>query len=87
MDAVLEQLKSIKMVFEDEDGFRRSKKGMDYFYSNIPSIPDERTYLIRDVSNRGIVGTLDESFVASFAEPYAMFIAKENMANNRDAGG
>ncbi|KQM10490.1 MAG: DEAD/DEAH box helicase [Candidatus Methanomethylophilaceae archaeon] len=76
MDAVLEQLKSIKMVFEDEDGFRRSKKGMDYFYSNISMIPDERTYLIRDVSNRGIVGTLDESFVASFAEPYAMFIAK-----------
>jgi ATP-dependent Lhr-like helicase len=76
MDAVLEQLKSIKMIFEDEDGFRRSKKGMDYFYSNISMIPDERTYLIRDISNRGIVGTLDESFVASFAEPYAMFIAK-----------
>lgn len=76
MDAVLEQLKSIKMVFEDEDGFRRSKKGMDYFYGNISMIPDERTYLIRDIGTRGIVGTLDESFVASFAEPYAMFIAK-----------
>lgn len=76
MDAVLEQLKSIRMVFEDENGFRRSKKGMDYFYSNISMIPDERTYLVRDVSTRGIIGTLDESFVASFAEPYAMFIAK-----------
>jgi ATP-dependent Lhr-like helicase len=39
-------------------------------------IPDERTYVIRDISSRGIVGTLDESFVATFAEPYAMFIAK-----------
>lgn len=76
MDDVLEQLKSIKMVFEDENGFRRSKKGMNYFYENISMIPDERTYLIRDVSTRGIIGTLDESFVASFAEPYAMFIAK-----------
>lgn len=76
MDDVLEQLKSIKMLFEDENGFRRSRKGMQYFYDNISMIPDERTYLIRDISTRGIIGTLDESFVASFAEPYAMFIAK-----------
>jgi len=76
MDSVLEQLKSIKLIFEDETGFRRSKKGMQYFYDNISMIPDERTYLIRDISTRGIIGTLDESFVASFAEPYAMFIAK-----------
>ena len=77
MDNVLEQLKSIKMVFEDEDGFKRSKKGMNYFYENISMIPDEKTYLIRDISTRGIIGTLDESFVTTFAdEPYAMFIAK-----------
>ncbi|MCL1811535.1 MAG: DEAD/DEAH box helicase, partial [Methanomassiliicoccaceae archaeon] len=76
MNDVLEQLKSIKLIFEDENGFRRSKKGMQYFYDNISMIPDERTYLIRDISTRGIIGTLDESFVASFAEPYAMFIAK-----------
>ena len=76
MESVLEQLKSIKLIFEDENGFRRSKKGMQYFYDNISMIPDERTYLIRDISTRGIIGTLDESFVASFAEPYAMFIAK-----------
>ncbi|MCL2147822.1 MAG: DEAD/DEAH box helicase [Methanomassiliicoccaceae archaeon] len=76
MDDVLEQLKSIKMLFEDENGFRRSMKGMRYFYENISMIPDERTYLVRDISTRGVIGTLDESFVASFAEPYAMFIAK-----------
>jgi ATP-dependent Lhr-like helicase len=39
-------------------------------------IHDERTYVIRDIGTRGIVGTLDESFVATFAEPHAMFIAK-----------
>ena len=76
MDDVLEQLKSIKMVFEDDNGFRRSKKGMNYFYNNISMIQDERTYLIRDISTRGIIGTLDESFVATFAEPFATFIAK-----------
>ena len=49
---------------------------MDYFYNNISMIPDERTYMIRDIGTRAIIGTLDESFVASFAEEYAMFIAK-----------
>ncbi|MDR0522839.1 MAG: DEAD/DEAH box helicase [Candidatus Methanoplasma sp.] len=76
MDAVLEQLKSIKLIFEGEDGFRRSRKGMDYFYENISMIPDEKTYLVRDIGSRAVIGTLDESFVVSFAEPYAMFIAK-----------
>lgn len=74
---VLGQLQSIRMVFVEDDGrFRRSRKGMSYFYDNISMIPDERTYLIRDVATRAIIGTLDESFVASFAEEYAMFIAK-----------
>lgn len=76
MDGVLEQLKSIRMLFEDEEGFRRSKKGMDHFYNNISMIPDEKTYMIRDISTRSIIGTLDESFVMTFAEQYAMFIAK-----------
>lgn len=77
VEDVLAQLQSIKLVFVDDDGsFRRSRKGMSYFYDNISMIPDERTYLIRDIGTRAIIGTLDESFVASFAEEYAMFIAK-----------
>lgn len=76
MDGVLEQLKSIKMVFEDEDGFKRSKKGMNYFYENISMIPDERSYFIRDIATRAIIGTLDESFVATFDGEFNTFIAK-----------
>ncbi|MCQ2085955.1 MAG: DEAD/DEAH box helicase [archaeon] len=77
MDNVVEQLKSIKMIFEDKDGFRRSKKGMKYFYNNISMIPDERTYVIRNIVTRRIIGTLDESFVAAFInECSSMFIMK-----------
>ena len=76
MEDVIEQLKSIKMIFDDGDSFRRSRKGMNYFYENISMIPDERSYMIRDIGTRAVIGTLDESFVASFAEEYAMFIAK-----------
>ena len=73
---VMEQLKGIKIIFDDGNTFKRSKKGMSYFYDNISMIPDERTYMVRDIGTRAIIGTLDESFVASFAEEYAMFIAK-----------
>lgn len=76
IDGVLEQLKSIKMVFDDGGSFRRSRKGMDYFYNNISMIPDERNYMVRDIGTRAVIGTLDESFVASFAEEFALFIAK-----------
>lgn len=76
MDDVIEQLKGIRMLWEDDGTISRSKKGMEYFFNNISMIPDERTYLIRDISTRAIIGTLDESFVATFAEPFAMFIAK-----------
>ena len=75
-DETLEQLKSIKMIFEDEDGFKRSKKGMNYFFSNISMIPDERSYYVRDISTRAIIGSLDESFVATFEGEYTTFIAK-----------
>ncbi len=76
IEDVLEQLKSIRMLFDDGDSFRRSRKGMNYFYENISMIPDERSYMIRDIGTRAVIGTLDESFVTSFAEEYATFIAK-----------
>ena len=68
MEDVLEQLKSIRMVFDDGEKFKRSKKGMDYFYNNISMIPDERNYRVRDIGTRAIIGTLDESFVATFQD-------------------
>lgn len=72
--AVLEQLVRIGLLFDNQDRFRRTNRGMRYFYDNLSMIPDERTFLIREIGSRRIVGSLDESFVVSFAEPYASFI-------------
>ncbi len=71
---VLEQLVRIGLLFDNQDKFRRTSRGMRYFYDNLSMIPDERTFLIREIGSRRIVGSLDESFVISFAEPYAAFI-------------
>ncbi len=75
-EETLDQLKSIGLVYINGDRFRRTGRGMRYFYNNISMIPDERTFGIRDVGTRGVVGTLDESFVVSFAQPYATFITR-----------
>lgn len=75
-DIVLKQVADIGLVFINEDDYKRSSRGRKYFYDNISMIPDERTYLIRDIGTRKIVGTLDESFVISFAEPFATFITR-----------
>lgn len=71
---VLEQLVRIGLLFDNQDRYRRTNRGMKYFYDNLSMIPDERTFLIREIGSRRIVGSLDESFVVSFAEPYASFI-------------
>jgi len=75
-DGVLEQLGRIGLVFIGEKDYRRSTRGMRYFYDNLSMIPDERSFKIRELSSRKIVGQLDESFVVSFAEPYATFITR-----------
>jgi ATP-dependent Lhr-like helicase len=73
---VLRLLAELHIIWNDEDGFRKKTSGLRHFYDNISMIPDERTYRIRDISSRSIIGTLDESFVASYAEPYATFVAR-----------
>ena len=75
-DEVLRVLADLHMIWNDADSFRRKTSGRKYFYDNISMIPDERTYVIREVSSRSVIGTLDESFVASYAEPYATFVAR-----------
>jgi ATP-dependent Lhr-like helicase len=73
---VLSLLASLHIVWNDPATFRRKTTGMMHFYDNISMIPDEKTYRIREVSSRKIIGTLDESFVATFAEPYATFVTR-----------
>jgi ATP-dependent Lhr-like helicase len=73
---VLRLLAELHILWNDETGFRKKTAGMMHFYDNISMIPDEKTYKIRDVSSRSIIGTLDESFVATYAEPYSTFVTR-----------
>ncbi|MEM4264637.1 MAG: DEAD/DEAH box helicase [Thermoplasmata archaeon] len=75
-DDVIEAMKRIGMISQQEDKVRKTRKTMSYFFDNISMIPDEKTFRIREISSRGIIGTLDESFVATSLEPYSTFVAR-----------
>ena len=75
-DDTVEQLLSIRILMDYDGSLRRSRKGMTYFYENISMIPDEKTYLVRDIGTRSVIGTLDESFVATLEGDSELFIAK-----------
>jgi len=77
-ERVLQLLHSLyRLWVRDEDGgLGRKRRGFVYFYENISMIPDERTYPIRDITTRGIVGTLDENFVVTYMAEGARFIVK-----------
>ncbi len=71
-ERLLEQLAEIGVIWKDQeeglDKVGKRRASLNYFYDNISMIPDEKTYLMRDVSDRGIIGSLDEGFVASNVE-------------------
>ncbi|MDG6226226.1 MAG: DEAD/DEAH box helicase [Candidatus Thermoplasmatota archaeon] len=75
---VLKFLHDSALVFwnEEEHAFKGGSRSRKYFLSNISMIPDERVMLIRDLSNRRIIGSLDMDFVLSNLEPYSNFIVK-----------
>jgi ATP-dependent Lhr-like helicase len=65
-----------RVIRVDGTWLGKSARTMKYFFDNISMIPDEKTYKIREISTRKIIGTLDESFVVSSAEPYSTFVTK-----------
>lgn len=75
-DRVVESMGNIGLISIEGDKIRKSRKTMRYFFDNISMIPDEKTFRIREISSRGVIGTLDESFVAASLEPYSTFVAR-----------
>jgi len=78
IEEIVKFLNDSRVLFYDEEdrmvyGGRRSR---EYFFENISMIPDERVMLIRDLSTRMVIGSLDMDFVLSNLEPYSRFIVR-----------
>lgn len=74
--ATLKQIAELWVVWYEHGKFGSKKRTRDYFYQNISMIPDEQTYRVVNLVTRRSVATLNEGFVASFAEPGATFIVQ-----------
>ncbi len=77
--AVIKQLVDTRLVWFDDDKVGRKQKTLQYFFENLSMIPDEKRFEIFDIVSGKTVGALDEVFVADFAKPGAVFIAKGEM--------
>ncbi|MGM0509777.1 MAG: DEAD/DEAH box helicase [Thermoplasmatota archaeon] len=65
---VIEQLAQIRAVWKEGDKIGKRRASLKYFYDNISMIPDEKTFLMKNMATNSVIGTLDESFVASQVE-------------------
>jgi ATP-dependent Lhr-like helicase len=74
--AVVEQMESTRLVERDQGNLTRLGRARLHFVENLSMIPDQTTFLVRDVSSRRPIGTLDEAFVMNYVEPGALVVLK-----------
>jgi ATP-dependent Lhr-like helicase len=79
--AVVTELADNRIIWLDEDADHLDTTGgtWQYVYANLSMIPDEETYEVHDIATGSSVGTLDERFVVTFAEPGATFVQRGEM--------
>lgn len=73
---VLEQLSSQGLIWLKGNEFWRRMPAWEYYFTNLSMISDTKRYRIDDIASRKSIGTLDEEFVATRAEPGITFICK-----------
>jgi ATP-dependent Lhr-like helicase len=74
---IVEQLKNQRNIWIDEqETLIKKANSRNYFLDNISMIPDEKTYLVVDITTRRKIGKLDESFVLNNIFEGANFILR-----------
>lgn len=76
LKGVAEQIAENRLTRIENDILQRTRKAREYYYENLSMIPDEKRYNVYDIVGRRSIGTLDEAFVVSFANPGATFVTK-----------
>jgi len=64
---IVDLLKSQRNIWIEEDFVIKRRYSRTYFLDNISMIPDEKTFMVVDISSRKRIGKLDESFVLNYA--------------------
>ncbi len=75
--ALADYLVELRLAKGVDDGRLAPGRGtLARFYASLSLIPDERTYRLRDIATRRLIGTLDERFVLTqiLAQPEEIFL-------------
>lgn len=73
---LVDYLGGLGTVHADAGRLRAGRGMLDRFYRTLSLIPEERTYRLRDLASRQLLGTLDERFVLTqiLGEPDQIFL-------------
>jgi ATP-dependent Lhr-like helicase len=74
---LLDYLVALRLASRHDDGrLGPGRATLARFYASLSLIPDERTYRLRDIATRRLIGTLDERFVLTqiLAQPEEIFL-------------
>ncbi len=75
--SVCRQLNNLSFIFMNEDDtIKTSRKGLLYYFENLSTIPDTRSYFVINTMSNEKVGSLDEEFVAMHGQEGVTFIIK-----------
>ena len=67
LDELLELLDQVHQNRTIGKSVRQGPRAMKYFHGNLSLIPDQRTYGVRDITTRKMIGRLDERFILDLA--------------------
>ena len=75
-EALIAYLSGLSLAREDGTTVSSGRATLRRFYASLSLIPDERTYRLRDIASRRVIGTLDERFVLTqiLAQPEEIFL-------------
>jgi len=65
-----------KSTIKTDIVIKRRKRAWDYYYQNLSTIPDSKTYQVLDVVSNQPIGSLDAEFMALHGSPGTAFIVK-----------
>lgn len=76
LDNVIQLLRDIYILGEDEKGYFRTRKGLLYYFQNLSTIPNEKNYLVISSELNKKIGVLHQGFVAQHIKRGTEFIMK-----------
>ncbi len=75
--SVCKQLSNLRFIFLNEDNtIKSSRNGLMYYFENLSTIPDTKSYFVINTIANEKVGSLDEEFVAMHGQEGVTFIIK-----------